>query len=165
MNDNIKHILIEHRLIHGNTALNWIDSFQCKRIMVIDDETANNELFKSMYRATVHRTIAISVLTTEQAIKNLKTPNHYGDVSIAVIAKDTKPIVALMENGIDFECDIDITTLTPCKERNIVLSGLCKVNEDDLKDLRYFINHGKKIYHKQSLEQIVPDLEGKIYEL
>ncbi len=43
----IKFIRIDHRLLHGQVVFSWSKSLQINRILVVNDEAANDE-FKKM---------------------------------------------------------------------------------------------------------------------
>lgn len=42
----IKLIRIDHRLLHGQVVFSWTKSLGISRIIVVDDETANDEMKK-----------------------------------------------------------------------------------------------------------------------
>ena len=46
----IIHIRIDDRLIHGQVATMWTNNLGATRIMVINDEVANNDLQKSVHQ-------------------------------------------------------------------------------------------------------------------
>lgn len=42
----IKLVRIDHRLLHGQVVFSWTKSLGISRIIVVDDETANDEMKK-----------------------------------------------------------------------------------------------------------------------
>lgn len=46
----IKLVRIDHRLLHGQVVFSWTKSLGISRIIVVDDETANDEMKKSFLK-------------------------------------------------------------------------------------------------------------------
>ena len=46
----IKFIRIDHRLLHGQVVFSWSKSLQINRILVVNDEAANDEFKKNVFR-------------------------------------------------------------------------------------------------------------------
>lgn len=49
----------------------WTNELHASRIMVINDEVANNNMQKSLLRMAVPSNVAISIITREKAVENI----------------------------------------------------------------------------------------------
>ena len=67
----IVHIRIDDRLLHGQVVAFWSNSLQISRVMVINDEVANDELQKTFLRMVAPANIRTSILGKETAVKNI----------------------------------------------------------------------------------------------
>lgn len=67
--EGITHIRIDDRLIHGQVATMWTNELGATRIMVINDEVANNDMQKSLLRMAAPPNVSTSIITRETAVK------------------------------------------------------------------------------------------------
>ena len=74
----IIHIRIDDRLIHGQVATMWTNNLGATRIMVINDEVANNDLQKSVLRMAAPSNVSTSIITRETALKNISSGKYEG---------------------------------------------------------------------------------------
>lgn len=89
---------IDNRLLHGIVATQWAPRTGAQRIMVIDDETAANDIAKSSMRLARPAGMAISIISLETALTNFKA-NKYEGQSIFVIAKEPKTLLRLVDEA------------------------------------------------------------------
>jgi len=68
---SIVHVRIDERLIHGQVVTQWVNALRVMRIMVINDEAANDELQKTSLKMATPAGIRLSVLTIEKAATNI----------------------------------------------------------------------------------------------
>lgn len=90
---------IDNRLLHGIVATQWCGKSGAQRIMIIDDETANNELTKASMKLARPTGMAISIITEETALTNFKA-GKYNDHKVFVIVKSPVTLVKLLEAGV-----------------------------------------------------------------
>ncbi len=67
--EGIIHIRIDDRLIHGQVATMWTNNLGATRIMVINDEVANNDLQKSVLRMAAPSNVSTSIISRDTAEK------------------------------------------------------------------------------------------------
>ncbi len=90
---------IDNRLLHGIVASQWAPASGAVRLMVIDDEVANNAMAKSSMKLAKPAGMALSIITLETALTNFAN-NKYEGQSIFLIVKDPITLVKLQESGV-----------------------------------------------------------------
>lgn len=100
--EGIIDIRIDDRLIHGQVATLWTNELGATRIMVINDEVANNEIQKTMLRMAAPSNVSTSLITEEKAVNNINNGNYKGQ-KVLVIVKNPETVVRLMDQGLDIK--------------------------------------------------------------
>lgn len=95
----IVHFRIDDRLIHGQVATFWSNTLKVNRIMVINDQVANDEMQKSVLRMVAPAQIRTSIITKETAYKNI-TAGKYEGQRVLVIVKNPEDILDLIKMGL-----------------------------------------------------------------
>lgn len=93
---------LDNRLLHGIIATQWVQHTQCDRLMIIDDEIAQNQEKKDIMRIAKPAGMPLSIITTNTAIQNFKAGKYKGK-RIFVIAKKPITFLNLLEEGITIE--------------------------------------------------------------
>lgn len=95
---NIVNVRIDERLIHGQVAGIWSTSLDTQRIIVINDEAANDPLQKSSLRMAAPASMRLSVLQVEKAAENINA-GKYGNQRIFLLFKNPKDVLRFLEAG------------------------------------------------------------------
>lgn len=96
----IIHIRIDDRLIHGQVAMFWTNELHASRIMVINDEVANNTMQKSLLRMAAPANVATSIITRERAVANISSGKYEGQ-RVLIVVKSPVDILYLVNHGLD----------------------------------------------------------------
>lgn len=96
--ENIVNVRIDERLIHGQVAGIWSTSLDTQRIIVINDEAANDSLQKSSLRMAAPASMRLSVLPVEKAAENINA-GKYGNQRIFLLFKNPKDVLRFLEAG------------------------------------------------------------------
>ncbi len=89
---------IDNRLLHGIVATQWFSEIKPQRIMVIDDEYANDPNKKAGMRMAKPAGSALSIITHETAFANFRA-GKYDEHTVFVIARDPQTFLSLQELG------------------------------------------------------------------
>lgn len=89
---------IDDRLLHGIVATKWVPEYKPQRLMVIDDEYANDPTKKAAMRMARPAGIALSIISEETALANF-TNGKYDDHTVFVIAREPQTVLQVMETG------------------------------------------------------------------
>lgn len=95
---NIVNVRIDERLIHGQVAGIWSTSLDTQRIIVINDEAANDPLQKSSLRMAAPASMRLSVLPVAKAVENINA-GKYGNQRIFLLFKNPKDVLRFLEAG------------------------------------------------------------------
>ncbi|MGL4453201.1 MAG: PTS system mannose/fructose/N-acetylgalactosamine-transporter subunit IIB [Sarcina sp.] len=95
----IVHIRIDDRLIHGQVAAFWCNTLKATRIMVINDQVANDEMQKSVLRMVAPASVRTSIISKETAVKNISAGKYEGQ-RVLVIVKNPSDILELINMGL-----------------------------------------------------------------
>lgn len=98
----VLNVRLDDRLVHGVVATNWIPRLKTDRVIVIDKESANSPMLKSVLRMATPKNVNLSVITVEKTLENFKT-NKYGNEKIMIVVKTLQPILDLLEGGWKFD--------------------------------------------------------------
>lgn len=99
---SIVHIRIDDRLLHGQVVNFWGTSLKVDRIMVVNDEVANDEMQKSILRMVAPSGVRTSIITKEKAANNI-LGNRYEGQRVMMIVKNPKDILDLMNLGLNIK--------------------------------------------------------------
>lgn len=99
---DIIHIRIDDRLLHGQVVTFWSNSLKVSRLMVANDEVANDEMQKSILRMVAPSGVKTSLITKEKAATNI-LGNRYDGQRVMLILKNPKDAIDLMDLGLDIK--------------------------------------------------------------
>ncbi|MCX3066654.1 PTS sugar transporter subunit IIB [Cetobacterium somerae] len=155
MHQEIKHIRIDGRLIHGQVVTKWIFVTKVDRIIVVDDEILNNPLEKNALKMSTPSNVKLSILGVESAVRNINN-RKYKDQKVMVLTKTPRQLRMLAENGLEMK-KINVGNISQ-REGSIQVRPSVFLKEEDIVDLSTLIKMGVDV-----TTQMVPaDLEEKM---
>lgn len=89
---------IDNRLLHGIVATQWMAEYKPQRLMVIDDEYANDPTKKAGMRMAKPAGAALSIISEETALTNF-SKGKYDDHTVFVVARDPETILHVQKTG------------------------------------------------------------------
>lgn len=146
----IIHTRIDDRLIHGQVALLWSSGLGVNRIIVINDEVANNEVQKAVLRMAAQGKINTSILNKQTASENIKS-GKYENQKCMIILKNPKDALELMDMGLDFKC-INVGNMISKAEDAVQVKRSIKLSPEDIKCFEELSSKGVEL-----TSQMVPD--------
>lgn len=78
----------------------WTNELHASRIMVINDEVANNNMQKSLLRMAAPSNVATSIITREKAVENISA-GKYGGQRVLIVVKSPIDILYLVDHGLE----------------------------------------------------------------
>ena len=124
----IIHIRIDDRLIHGQVATMWTNNLGATRIMVINDEVANNDLQKSVLRMAAPSNVSTSIITRETALKNISSGKYEGQ-KVFIVVKSPLDLLYLVKNGLDIK-KINVGNMSSKKNTEVVRPSISVTAEE-----------------------------------
>lgn len=89
---------IDNRLLHGIVATQWVPEFHPQRLMIIDDEYADDPTKKAGMRMAKPAGVALSIINRETAYANFAA-GKYDDHTVFLVVRDPQIVLDLMEAG------------------------------------------------------------------
>jgi PTS system mannose-specific IIB component len=147
--EGIIHIRIDDRLIHGQVAAFWSNALQATRIMVINDEVANDDMQKKILRMAAPTGIATSIISKEKALNNIMA-GKYKNQRVLVIFKNPQDILELVEKGLPIQ-KVNVGNMG-AKEGTVAIKKSVHITDKDRADFEKLIAAGIQV-----TAQMVPD--------
>lgn len=133
---------IDNRLLHGIIVTQWAPQAGSNRVMVIDDETADNSVSKATMKMARPAGNAISIITEEKALHNFNS-GKYDSERLLVLAKEPKTFLDLVNSGIEIKKIIIGGTTT--RENGIKISKRAFADEGEVSDYKALIDAGVEL--------------------
>ncbi|NLJ30892.1 MAG: PTS sugar transporter subunit IIB [Clostridiales bacterium] len=89
---------IDSRLLHGIVATQWAPSVAPDRLMIIDDEFANDPVKKESMRLGKPAGMALSIISREKAYANFSSHKYDGQ-RVFLVVRDPQIILDLLHQG------------------------------------------------------------------
>lgn len=140
--DGITHIRIDDRLIHGQVATMWTNELGATRIMVINDEVANNDMQKSLLRMAAPPNVSTSIITKETAVKNISEGKYKGQ-KVFIVVKSPLDILYLLNNGLDIK-EINVGNMS-AKSNTEVIKTTISVTKEEKEAFKELIERGVEV--------------------
>lgn len=133
---------IDDRLIHGQVMTSWLNYTSANKIMVVDDEVANDTFMKSILKSCVPANIKLAVFNVETAVARLKKGFVPTD-RVILLVKFPKTIHDMIALGVTFD-KINIGGMGAREGRSKLFKNI-SASEEEKKMLKDFIDHGCKV--------------------
>lgn len=140
--EGIIHIRIDDRLIHGQVATMWTNELGATRIMVINDEVANNDMQKSLLRMAAPPNVSTSIITRETAVKNISVGKYKGQ-KVFIVVKSPIDILYLLNNGLDIK-EINVGNMS-AKSNTEVIKTTISVTKEEKEAFKELIERGVEV--------------------
>ncbi|EUB26448.1 PTS system sorbose subfamily IIB component [Streptococcus sp. AS20] len=119
---------IDGRLIHGQVANLWTTTLNISRIMVVDDEIAENTIEKSGLKLATPAGVKLSVLPVAKAAENILA-GKYDSQRLLIVAKKPDRFLRLVEAGVPIET-LNVGNMSQTSETRSVTRSINVVDED-----------------------------------
>ena len=124
----IVHMRIDNRLIHGQVAVSWVGAIGANRLLVVNDEVADDPIQKVMLPAAA-RGVKTLVLSIDEAVEFLK--NAPENDRIMIIAKFPSDALTLLEKGVvPKEINVGNQAPLPVTKYKMVTKSIAVTQED-----------------------------------
>ena len=93
---------IDDRLIHGQVATVWSKATNCQRIIVCDDDVANDTIRATLLKQVAPAGIKSHVVGLEKAVRVYNNPKYENDRCLLLFTKPASALY-LVEHGVDIK--------------------------------------------------------------
>ena len=140
---------IDGRLIHGQVANLWTTKLNVSRIMVIDDEVAQNDIEKSGLKLATPLGVKLSILPVAKAAENILA-GKYDSQRLFIVARKPDRFLRLIEAGVQLET-LNVGNMSQSDETRAITRSI-NVVDADVEDFNKIHEKGVKI-----TSQMVPN--------
>ena len=119
---------IDGRLIHGQVANLWTTKLNISRIMVVDDEVAENAIEKSGLKLATPAGVKLSVLPVAKAAENILA-GKYDSQRLLIVARKPDRFLNLVEAGVPIET-LNVGNMSQTPETRSITRSINVVDED-----------------------------------
>lgn len=140
--EGINNVRIDDRLIHGQVATMWTNKLGVNRLMVVNDEVANNKIQKDMLRLATPAGVASSIITTEKALNNIGAGKYKGQ-NVLLIVKSPVDLLPFVDRGFEFPT-INVGNMSRRPETRVLKPNI-SVNLEEEKAFHVLLDAGIEI--------------------
>lgn len=138
----IKLIRLDFRLVHGQVITKWSKQVNANRIVVINDELANDSFMKSVYEMAAPPDVSVEIYDTKKAVE-LWEADEMGKGRILALFKDVKSLLKAFKAGFPIK-ELQIGGLGGGQGRVNVYNAI-SFNKEDVEDLKEMAKAGTEI--------------------
>ncbi|AYO31323.1 PTS mannose/fructose/sorbose transporter subunit IIB [Biomaibacter acetigenes] len=149
---NIVLTRIDDRLIHGQVMTAWVKYTQANRIIIVDDNVAQDPFMEKVLKMAAPPGIKVEVYDTQKAVAVLKGEGSPGE-KVIVLAKHPKTIYALMEGGVGIK-ELNVGGMGAGAGRKLLYKNI-SASQEEREVFKNILSKGVAI-----LIRIVPDDKG-----
>ena len=91
---------VDDRLIHGQVVTSWVAHSGGNRIVIVDDQMANDAFMRNMLIRLAPIGTTVEVYTAESAVEPLIKYQDSAGVKVIILVKSPGPILFLVEKGV-----------------------------------------------------------------
>lgn len=95
-------IRVDSRLIHGQVITKWLRVTKANRIIIVDNQLAEDEFMGDIYAAAAPRNISVEITSVKQFMAEWKK-NKLGEGIILLLLKDVQTSYILFKEGFPME--------------------------------------------------------------
>ena len=99
MADSI-HVRIDNRLLHGQVVQYWIPFLEVERLIIADDEAANNPAMSAVYRMAVPETVNLSVVPVSDLAREVHANKA---TTTLILISDVSDAARAQVGGLSFD--------------------------------------------------------------
>ncbi|KEI50722.1 PTS sugar transporter subunit IIB [Enterococcus faecium] len=142
----IKFIRIDHRLLHGQVVFSWSKSLQINRILVVNDEAANDEFKKMSLELSKPQGIKLNIFTVENTLTKISKIEALSE-NIMMIFGNTKDVRQFCESYSNVK-EINYGGIIK-KEGSKQFSNAVFLTENEIEDAKVLKSMGIKQFMQQ----------------
>ncbi|MDQ8549990.1 PTS sugar transporter subunit IIB [Enterococcus faecium] len=142
----IKFIRIDHRLLHGQVVFSWSKFLQINRILVVNDEAANDEFKKMSLELSKPQGIKLNIFTVENTLTKISKIEALSE-NIMMIFGNTKDVRQFCESYSNVK-EINYGGIIK-KEGSKQFSNAIFLTENEIEDAKVLKSMGIKQFMQQ----------------
>jgi len=147
----VKFARVDERLVHGQVITAWAKKYSINKILVIDDEIAQDPFMSQVITLSAQAGMDITILEVVKAVEYLQNVTAKGNLML--LFKNPKPVLELSEAGYILpEVNLGNLGSSPNRKR---ISKNVSLSEEEAECVRKIVSLGTYVY----LQMLPGDLQ------
>lgn len=143
-------VRVDFRLIHGQVITKWRNKVNTEKIIVVNDQLAEDEFMADIYVMAAPPDVEVSVLSIQEFVVQAKK-GSLNSGNILVLFKSIEDAVAVVDKGIKFE-HVQIGGLGSGAGRTSVVKGI-SIDKNDVLNLQKIEDSGASVTFQVTPEE------------
>lgn len=139
---SIKLVRIDSRLIHGQVITKWLKISGANRVIIVDDELANDDFMSIIYTTAAPKDVGVEIKSVDKAYEEW-CKDQFGEGSLLILFKDIDSCHRLQQLGFTFN-EIQIGGL-PSAPAKVVILRAVSLDDNDVTQLKEMQQNGTEI--------------------
>lgn len=150
-------VRIDDRLLHGQIVTRWSKIKDCKGILIVDDDAANDPFQTKIFVNAAPNGVKVGVFTIEDAVQRINKAQTVTN-GYFIICKSPRTLTILKEKGGDFGDEVNVGPMST-RPDTLTVGKNCSLTEDEIAAFQE-LNDSK--VHVEF--QLTPDEKGRDWE-
>lgn len=148
----VKFMRTDDRLIHGQVMVRWVSHLKVKKIVIFDDDIANDEMMADIFKLACPKGVEliISKISDSESVKEKIVGKEDNTI---ILTRSPKTMEKVMDAGFSPEIGYNIGPISN-KPNTKKMASFCYLLDDEVQALKNI--HQKGVY---IFIQTVPDAE------
>lgn len=134
---------VDARLVHGQVAGRWIKILNANKVVIVEDEVANDEFQVEMFKLVAPPGVEIRCLTMEQGIEEWKK-DKYGDGRTIILFKYPWTACDAWKGGIEYT-NLNVAQVPMAEGRRRVYNTV-HLNPTEIDGFLELVDKGVNVY-------------------
>lgn len=160
MGTGIIHFRVDDRMLHGIVATRWVPTMNATRAMVVDDASSTNDIVRSSLKMACPPGVALSVISCETAINNIKA-SKYTRQRVFCVFRYVYEAYEVWKAGVPMP-QLNLGNVTQNDGETTVLDKTVRVSPEEKAMLREMRDAGVKITVRFVPDDAEVDVSDKI---
>ena len=150
---------VDDRLIHGEVVTAWIPTFKVTRILIVDDETAQDEFNVRVVKALAPAGTKVFVYTVDKAAEKLMVQGVEGE-RLLLLAKTPTTYSRLVQKGVPLK-EVNLGGAGIRGERQPFINNVA-LNPEEVLACEEMQKAGVRVYYQLVPEQGVIEINDAV---
>lgn len=150
---------VDDRLIHGEVVTAWVPTMRVTRIIIIDDEVAEDKFNVRVVKALAPAGTKVFVYNVEKATEKLMVPGVEGE-RLLLLAKSPTTFDRLIKNGVPLK-EVNLGGAGIRGERQPFINNV-SLDPDEVLACEDMQQRGCRVYYQLVPEQGVTEIDNAV---
>ncbi|MDT9587102.1 MAG: PTS mannose transporter subunit IIAB [Candidatus Arsenophonus melophagi] len=137
---------IDDRLIHGQVVTRWTKETKVKRIIVVNNEIAKDQIRSTLLKQVAPPGITAHVIDIEKCIRIYNNPKYAGE-RVMLLFTNPADVLCLVESGVEIN-SVNIGGMAYCDGKTRV-SNVIAINNEDIEAFKKLSKRGIELEARQ----------------